>query len=117
MLHSHVVRVRILAAAALVALAVVAAQASAVFQVITVSTTSIGIAAATRDGAKNCYLTVETNPIRWRYDGAAPTSTVGHPVAAGGQIVLTTRTEMDSFKAIRDTTASGDATVEATCEK
>lgn len=57
-------------------------------------------------------LTVETNSIRYRTDGTAPTTSEGHLVAAGGVIELYGRGEVKNFKAIR--TASPDAVVKAT---
>lgn len=33
--------------------------------------------------AKRAVITIETNGVRWRDDGTAPTAAVGHPIAAG----------------------------------
>ena len=48
-----------------------------------VSTCSGGIPA----GATMAYITPEGAAIRWRDDATAPTTTVGYPVAIGGQLV------------------------------
>jgi hypothetical protein len=38
-------------------------------------------------GATVAIVTVESQAIRWRDDGPAPTATAGHPVQAGAQLV------------------------------
>ncbi len=45
-------------------------------------------------------ITVETAEIRWRIDGTAPTTTVGHMGAKGDIIMLTNATDIGHFKAI-----------------
>jgi hypothetical protein len=64
----------------------------------------------------NALIFVANAPIRWRADGTAPTSTTGMFVAAGDYIDWTAvhghyKSIMDQVQFIRDTSASGDATL------
>ncbi len=68
------------------------------FEAITVSSTSVGFTAAkikiNQEGgqykrAVKAFVTVETNPMRVRFDGTAPTTTVGHLLAAGDVMMIT----------------------------
>jgi len=87
------------------------------FETITVSTVSIGFTAATAyptggdAPAIMAILTTETNSIRFRSDGAAPSSTVGHLVAASSSIEVCGAQAVRTFRMIR---ASADATIQAT---
>lgn len=59
---------------------------------------------------------VTSEPVRWRADGSAPTSTVGMFMAAGETLDLTdtlidARSFLLGLQFILDTSASGDATV------
>jgi hypothetical protein len=88
------------------------------FETITVSSTAIGFTAATYNPttgkAKRVFLSCATNPIRFRYDGTNPTTTVGHVLSAGSSINITGGNAIDNFKMI----ASGsDATCSATYER
>lgn len=88
---------------------------------ITVSTTSIGITTALIDQCatrfdlpvRRVFVSIESNTIRFRYDGADPTSTVGHPCLANGSFVLEGEGNIRSFRMIR---VSGDATATVTLE-
>jgi len=56
---------------------------------LTVPTAGTGSGATT--GASNqkpsrCIITPETQAIRWRDDGVAPSSTVGYPLAVGSEL-------------------------------
>jgi hypothetical protein len=50
--------------------------------------------------AEQCLITINTNPVRWTIDGTTPTSTVGHPGAAGDIIMLDGINAIQNFKAI-----------------
>lgn len=82
------------------------------YESIAVSSTAIGCThpqeGMTPVGA---LLTVETNPIRYRTDGTAPTASEGHLVQPGSVIELTSRGDVLSFKAIR---TGSDAVIKAT---
>lgn len=77
---------------------------------VTVSSTAIGITA--RPGgsgllAHGAVMVVESNPIRY-WTGGTPTGSVGITVQPGGVIELTSRHEVNTFKAIR---TGSDATL------
>jgi hypothetical protein len=82
------------------------------FESITVSTSSIGFTAATMapSGAQpatyaNC--TLETNPIRFRSDGLAPSSTVGQLVGTGSNIEVCGQANLNALRFIRQGAADG----------
>jgi hypothetical protein len=52
-------------------------------EVVTVSGASIGLTAATYVHAISAFIEVQAQPIRWRADGTAPTSTVGFKAIDG----------------------------------
>ena len=87
------------------------------FETITVSTTSIGFTASlaypTGADAQSvvAIVTTETNSIRFRTDGIAPTASVGHLVVAGSTIEVCGLPAAKAFRMIR---ASADATISAT---
>lgn len=90
------------------------------FDTITVSSTAIGLtstkynttsqAMPLREG-QYIIITVETNSIRYRIDGPAPTSSVGHILTAGSSLILLGSTPIKNFKAIA---VSGDGTMMVT---
>lgn len=49
---------------------------------------------------------VETDTIRWRVDGTAPTSTVGMPAYGANTIQLDNRLQMSQFRFITDSSAT-----------
>jgi hypothetical protein len=78
-------------------------------QSITVST----VAVATTDYASTVDVVtfdVQTSAVRARWDGTAPTSTVGHLLPIGGGYAWS-RAQWNAAQFIRDTSASGDAIV------
>lgn len=87
-------------------------------EMITVSSTAIGISAGvlTVSGvaADRCYITTETQPLRWNTSGTTPTAAIGHLVAAGGVIVVNGRPDLAAFRMIRTGT---DASVAVTCSR
>jgi hypothetical protein len=44
---------------------------------------------------------VESNPVRYRYDGGVPTATVGMPLVAGQCVTLTGHRNVAAFRVIR----------------
>ena len=76
------------------------------FESVTVDDTADILTAATYGTSKRALLTVETAQIRFRLDGTAPTSSVGHIANAGDQIVLASNGDIANFKAIRTTSTS-----------
>lgn len=88
------------------------------FETITVSSTAVGFTSATYNPstgmAKRALLSCETNPIRFRYDGTNPTSSVGHALAAATMINITGDRAIQNFRMI----ASGsDSTCSITYER
>jgi hypothetical protein len=78
------------------------------FQQVTVSTTPLSLVV----GAGNpniCFLGVQTNAIRVRFDGVDPSTTVGHLIQASAgavdmtkQITITGAAAIAAFRMIRD---------------
>ena len=64
---------------------------------------------------KRIYITCETAQCRFRYDGTAPTSSVGHPLNPFDQIYIEGLPNMKNFKAIR--TGSTNALLRCTFER
>ncbi len=58
--------------------------------------------------ARYAKITVRDEPIRYRDDGTNPSSTVGMLVKAGEKIILTSREQLEAFRAIRDGLTSGN---------
>ena len=81
---------------------------AAAYEAITVSNVSIGFTAATIVGRQGCYVTVETDNVRYRYDGTAPTATEGHLLYVGDRLQLINPTILTKMRFIRETT---DATI------
>lgn len=79
------------------------------FKQVTVSTAAVGL---TPPSTANAVIIItETDTIRWRDDGTDPTSTVGMPCTAYNVIQLEDPTQIANFRAIRDTSASSDVTL------
>ena len=90
------------------------------FETINVSTTAIGVTASLLEvglpggfhrRAVKLYISNETNSIRVRWDGTAPTASVGHLLTAGDSITIEGEQNCSNFKAIR---VSADATLMVT---
>ena len=93
------------------------------FQNLTVSTASVGLTMPTASARpRGALIYVASQPIRWRADGTDPTATVGMFVASGGYIEWLAPESPDlgpdyygilsRVEFIRDTTATGDATLD-----
>lgn len=87
-------------------------------EALTVSSTSLALTSATHQPGTNsnnwaqmAILVVETNSIRIRSTGSAPTSSVGQLVQADSQIILCGTKTLTNFRMIR---VSSDAPVYAT---
>ena len=81
------------------------------FETLTVSNTALPITAAklsTGDGIPPlaAYMTVETDSIRFRVDGLAPTATVGQLVTSGQTLEICGQNALNKFRMIRVTTYS-----------
>ncbi len=87
------------------------ATASQALVVSTVAVSAVGYSGSSVVGNNSvvCF-DVQTSNVRVRWDGTAPTSTVGHLLYVGSAYTW----DVDQFNAaqfIRDTTASADATI------
>lgn len=92
-------------------------------EAITVSTNAIGFTATKilvnatggrHRRAVRAFVTVEDQPIRVLWTGTAPTSTVGHKLNNGDSIMIEGEANVLNFKAIRASTATGDAALQVT---
>lgn len=81
------------------------------FETITVSNVSIGFTTATADVANYAVVTLETNPIRYRADGSAPTAAIGHLASAGTTLEVCGKSAIASFRMIRQGAADATAPV------
>lgn len=92
------------------------------FETITVSTTALGFTEATYKPstgapAQRAFVSCQTSPIRYRYEGGTPTASVGHYKTAGQDFTVNSAYAVRTFRMIRDTTASSDATCTVTYER
>lgn len=67
--------------------------------------------AVTSGGASEAFITNDGAEIRYRYDGTAPSATVGHVLADGGILVLKGQNQMSQFKCIRTGGVSSEISV------
>lgn len=73
------------------------------------------VTACTGDVATaQAFLTVEANAIRWRADGTAPTTTVGHLATAGATITIQGHANVANFRMIA---TAANATVQASVSR
>lgn len=88
------------------------------YEVLTVTTAVKTPTAATLvSGSKKArvaYITVESQPINFTYDGTTPSATVGHNLTAGSTLVLTGYANIAALQMYRS--AASDATVKITYE-
>lgn len=84
----------------------------AVFRTLSVTTTPVQVVA---DGSvwSAALLSVETQAIRFRYDGQQPSTTVGHPVSAGGSIAFSNPSSISQLWIVAQT---GTASVTVSLE-
>lgn len=81
------------------------------FETVTVSSAAVGFTVANTAGVVAVAVTVESQSLRYRDDGTAPTATVGHQVDAGGSLWVCGGS-IGRFQAIRKDGA--DSTLRAT---
>ena len=88
---------------------------------ITVSNSSVGLTAATYSPGtqvlptRGAIITVEDQNIRFRIDGSAPTTTVGHLAKNDDTITLGSIDDVVSFRAIRQ--GGVDATIKVSYKR
>lgn len=75
-----------------------------------VALTAANYASTYSDPPPSALITVETAQIRFRTDGSAPTSTVGHVAEIGDRIQISGLRDLKNFQAI-STHATSSATV------
>lgn len=80
-------------------------------EAVTVADSSIGFTTATYAALKCSHLravvTAEGGIMRYRYDGTAPTTTVGHLLSHGDTVIVEGGNNVKNFRAIRLGTKSG----------
>jgi len=64
--------------------------------------------------ADRARITVATNPVRYRYDGGAPTATIGHYLAANEETEIVGRQNIANLRFIR--AGGSDGVVSVTLE-
>lgn len=64
--------------------------------------------------AQGAFLTVDDAALRFRFDGTAPTATVGHQLSSGDSVTIYGANSLRNFRAIRDTGAALNPTLQVT---
>ena len=64
------------------------------------STLLNSVAPGVPNGAAYAVVVPESQAVRWRNDGTAPTTTVGMPIAAGGSWIFEGRSELLALRFI-----------------
>jgi len=83
------------------------------YESLTIGTSAISLtptkyrSSSDNEKAKRAVITCENAPIRYRYDGGAPTSTEGHTMNPMDAIVLNSSQNIANFKAIRKGATDG----------
>jgi hypothetical protein len=70
------------------------------YEQLTVSSTSVGLVSIPA-GASRAIVMVESQPLRYREDGTAPTSLIGVLCVAATRFELESRKAIEGFRAIR----------------
>lgn len=91
----------------------VASQFNKTVSTAALSLIDLGFSPAQVNAASRAFVSVETNSIRYAYDGTAPTAANGHLVAAGGSFTIVGNGSLQNLKVIR---ASVDAVIQVTLE-
>lgn len=77
------------------------ARAAFAYEAVTVTSLAVAeLTAATYDGAIEAMISVESNPVRARWDGVAPTTATGHLLQQGDIVTLYTHDDIVDFQAI-----------------
>ena len=82
---------------------------------VTTTMTSSIYAPTGQSPAIYAYLTTETDTVRYRTDGTAPTSSEGHNVAAAGSCEVNSESDIRHFNVIRSGTSN--ATIRITYKR
>mgnify|MGYP001565455341 CR=1 FL=1 len=72
------------------------------FEALSVTNTSVALTAATYLGATHAHIYCDIAAVRVRFDGTAPTTTVGLAVEVGDELYLDELYEISNFRAIRE---------------
>lgn len=91
------------------------------YESVDVSTTAVSITSSVTSGgatkrAMRALITIQSQPIRFRYDGAVPTATEGHHADAGDELVVVGYDDINNFRAIRANDATADSVIKVTLE-
>ena len=71
------------------------------FEALTVSDSSVGFTTATFANRSLVFLTCEDAAVRFRLDGTAPTSAVGHELEVGDTLELDSEHQLENVRFIR----------------
>jgi hypothetical protein len=71
-----------------------------------VTMSGAGFTLAQLDAAETCYITVETATVRFTYDGTAPTTSTGHPLAANASFTLVGNAQIRLLQFIAPSTSA-----------
>ena len=71
------------------------------FESITVSTSAVVLVIGAQGGNTQAFITVEDAAVRFRLDGVAPTSTVGHLLLEGDTLVLNDGATLSKVRFVR----------------
>jgi len=86
------------------------------YEVLTAAGTAVGFSAGKYNPTSGAYakmyaqavlVSVEDGDLRFRLDGGSPSSTEGHPMSSGDNVILTGTQAIKQFRAVR----AGEASV------
>jgi hypothetical protein len=82
------------------------AQTASSFSSVTVTNAVAVSVTVSSPAVTSALLTVETADIRVRFDGTAPTTAIGHLVAAGSSLTISGRANLTQLKMIATSTTA-----------
>jgi hypothetical protein len=89
------------------------------FQNLTISNAAVSLDSTkylnAAGNAVRAFLTMEGASVRYRYDGVAPTASIGHVIEAGGFLVIEGQNQMENIQFIRS--GANNATAMVTFER
>jgi len=80
------------------------------YETLAVAASAVALASVP-SGATRAYIQVDTGPVRFRYDGSNPSTTVGTLIAADGSITLKGESTLAAVRFIRSSGTSASLKV------
>lgn len=71
----------------------------------------VGFSGADLTVADRVRITCTGNAVRYRYDGSAPTASVGHNIAVDGQVIIDGNQNINNLQFIRATGSDGAVSI------